>query len=92
MQKKYHHLFVTGWADRLQVSFDDLDKLLPTNGSNSRRHIPTSASRGRLQRAIQQLTPTSVYLHSDGPSVTYYVKRGFKFRTPSAAMLNLKIA
>jgi hypothetical protein len=92
MKKKYHYLWITESANRLLLEFGDVDRNEYIVPEKSRTRRPTAASRARLQRALMHLKPDMVYLHKEGISVTYYVKRGRQFPTPTAAILNLKVA
>ena len=92
MKKKYHYLWIAEAGGKLVLDFGDVkqNEYLVPDIIRTRR--PTPASRARLQRALRELTPTMVYMHPEGPSITYYVKRGTQFTAPRAAMLNLKVA
>ena len=92
MKKKYHYLWIAEAGGKLVLDFGDVkqaDYLVP---EKIRTRRPTHASRARLQRALRELTPTMVYMRPEGPSITYYIKRGTQFTAPRAAMLNLKVA
>lgn len=92
MKKKYHYLWIAESGNRLLLDIGDVDKNEYVVPEITRTRRPTAASRARLQRALMHLKPDMVYLHREGPSITYYVKRGTQFPTPRAAMLNLKVA
>jgi hypothetical protein len=92
VKKKYHYLWIAEAGNRLFLDFGDVDKGEIVVPEKTRTRYPSNASRARLQRALMHLKPDTVYLHREGPSLTYYVKRGHKFPTPTAVMLMLKVA
>ena len=92
MKKKYHYLWIAEAGGKLVLDFGDVKQAEYLVPEKTRTRRPTPASRARLQRALRELTPTMVYMHPEGPSITYYIKRGTQFTAPRAAMLNLKVA
>jgi hypothetical protein len=92
VKKKYHYLWIAEAGNRLLLDMGDVDKDGFVVPEKTRTHCPSTASRARLQRALMHLKPDTVYLHREGPSLTYYVKRGHKFPAPTAIMLMLKVA
>ena len=84
MRKNYHEIWVFKLGEKLFVNFADTDATwlsglsardYPKPGSG---RVITNASRERLNRALMEQKPVMVYLHDDGPSVTYQIRRGTK--------------
>lgn len=86
MKRSHHEIWITNQGDNLFVSFTNhpeqtLDEL---RYKNFRKITP--ASRERLNRIIKRVPPTNVYLHPEGPSLTYKVDRGVAFPPPRPAI------
>ena len=79
MRGKYHEIWIANAGEKLFVSFADTDHT-DRPGMNFRDYrTVTRASRKRLASLICQVKSCNVYLHPEGPSVTYQIRRGHKF-------------
>ena len=76
-QKQYHRVWISNsqMLESLVVAISHTNQKGQDSGELARMYYPYHASLKRLQRIIDRATPAHITLHSDGPSLIYYIRR-----------------